>query len=319
MSKFFNKLARKLQLLEPDQKKFELAVTEGLKLNSCIVWTKPRPNDPPFDVLPVLKNQPHTVDRMPSPFRPGKHALHEQGFYYSLDYASVLMCLPLQTINPSPRIIFDVCASPGGKSAMVHSLFHPEVLIANEVMGNRCGALISNLKRCEIPSIVMSRDTEVLKEHFGETADLVIVDAPCSGQSLLVKKETAPGCFHPTNVNKCMNRQRRIIANSSALVKPQGYLLYSTCTYSPEENEELCEWFISKFSYFETVEISSLQAHQSKLTPLFTYRFFPGTETGAGGFTCLLRNKKEGAQSSLEIPESMIRWQLLRQSSARPL
>ncbi len=308
MSKFLNKLSQKLLPSEAERKEFETRVTEGLPLEPAIVWTRPRPSEQPFEVLPKLPHQPECVDRLPLKSRPGKHELHTQGFYYCLDYSSVMMGLPLLQIKETPKIIIDTCASPGGKSALAHAFFQPEVLIANEVIGNRCGALISNLKRCAIPSYVMSRDTEVLKENFAETADLVIVDAPCSGQSLLVKRETAPGCFHPTNVNKCMNRQRRIIANTSGVVKPQGYLLYSTCTYSPEENEEICEWFLSKFPDFQTIEIPNLSEHRSKLTDLFAYRFFPNTGTGAGGFTCLFQNKKEGAQSSLEIPESMIRW-----------
>lgn len=309
MSKYLDKLSQKLKLTEAQRKRFETAVLEGMPIEPTIVWLKPRPNPLPFEVLPPLEGQPDFVDRLPIKSRPGKNPLHDQGYYYCLDYASVMMCLPLTLLDKNPEAVFDICAAPGGKSALAYVFLKPQTLLTNEVIGNRCGALISNLKRCEIPSIVMSRDTEVLKDQFSESVDLVIVDAPCSGQSLLVKKEAAPGCFHPTNVNKCMTRQRRIIANASAIVKPHGYLLYSTCTYSIEENEELCEWFLSKFSNFSSVEVPRLASHRSQLTDLFAYRYFPDTGAGIGGFTCLFQNNKEGACSPLDVPDSFVRWQ----------
>ncbi len=135
--------------------------------------------------------------------------------------------------------------------------------------------LISNLKRCQIsPSIVMNRDSRIFAESINSTCDLVLVDAPCTGQSLLAKGEKAPGCFHPTAINKSANRQKRIIANSAQIVAPQGYLAYMTCTYSPEENEQVCEWFLSKFPQFQPVKVSHLQDYQSHLTDIPVIAFF---------------------------------------------
>ena len=131
--------------------------------------------------------------------------------------------------------------------------------------------------------------------------DLVIVDAPCSGQSLLAKGEKAPGCFHPTAINKSANRQKRIIANSAQLVAPQGYLAYMTCTYSPAENEQVCQWFMSKFPHFVPVQVDDLAAYQSHLTDIPCYRLFPQDRLGAGAFTALWRNSQEGDRKNLDL------------------
>jgi 16S rRNA C967 or C1407 C5-methylase (RsmB/RsmF family) len=132
------------------------------------------------------------------------------------------------------------------------------------------------------------------------SSNLVLVDAPCTGQSLLAKGEKAPGCFHPTAINKSANRQKRIIANSAQLVAPQGYLAYMTCTYSPEENEQVCEWFLSRFPQFQAIKINHLEEYQSHLTTIPCYRLFPQHRLGAGTFTVLFQNTDEGQFKEVE-------------------
>ena len=145
----------------------------------------------------------------------------------------------------------------------------------------------------------MSRDSQILAETIPETANIVIVDAPCSGQSLLAKGEKAPGCFHPVTINNNANRQKRILANSAKIVAPQGYLAYMTCTYSPAENEQVSEWFVSKFPQFSAVEVPHLAAYQSHLTNLPCYRMWPQDKLGAGAFTVLFQNQDRGERNQL--------------------
>ncbi|MER3476304.1 MAG: Fmu (Sun) domain-containing protein, partial [Leptolyngbya sp. ERB_1_2] len=164
-------------------------------------------------------------------------------------------------------------------------------------------ALISNFKRCGIvSSIVLSLDSKILAEELPQTMDLVLVDAPCSGQSLIAKGGKADGCFHPININKNANRQKRILANSAQLVKPQGYLTYMTCTYSTEENEQVIDWLLERFPQFEPVEVPPLAEFRSQLTDKFCYRIFPQHRLGAGAFTTLLRNTEIG--ETQRIPEA---------------
>jgi 16S rRNA C967 or C1407 C5-methylase (RsmB/RsmF family) len=223
--------------------------------------------------------------------RPGTHPLHHQGYFYCLDFSSVFAASVLLAIASPVRQVLDLCAAPGGKSIFAWRSLRPSQLLCNEVIGKRIGALVSNLKRCRIhPHQVFSHDTAHWAEQFPSSMDVVVVDAPCTGQSLLAKGETAPGCFHPVQINKNANRQRRILANAAQTVAPEGYLAYMTCAYSPEENEETISWLLTRFPQFQPVSIPALQSFQSHLTDLPCYRMMPQDRLGAGAFTCLLRH-----------------------------
>lgn len=295
------KLTRRLFENPNIQEKFIQALISPQPFHPCIIWCQNKPEILPFSVEYSLSWQPIFVDRLKFGEKPGQHPLHHQGYFYCLDFSSVFAASVLLTIPQPVKLVFDMCAAPGGKSIFTWQALQPELLICNEVIGKRLGMLISNLKRCHIsPCTVFNRDSSILAESLAHSCDLVLVDAPCTGQSLLAKGEKAPGCFHPTAINKSANRQKRIIANSSQLVAPQGYLAYMTCTYSPEENEQVCEWFLSRFPQFEAVKINHLQNYQSHLTEIPCYRLFPQDRLGAGAFTVLFRNIEDGQGKELE-------------------
>ncbi|BAY09778.1 RsmB/NOP family class I SAM-dependent RNA methyltransferase [Calothrix sp. NIES-2098] len=295
------KLSRRLFENPNIQEEFIQALINPQPFSPCILWCQSRPDISPFSVETPTNWQPQFVDRLLLGEKPGKHPLHDQGNFYCLDFSSVFAATTLLAISQSINLIFDMCAAPGGKSIFAWKALQPDLLISNEVIGKRLGMLISNLKRCQIkPSFVANRDSSIFAEAIPLSSDLVLVDAPCTGQSLLAKGETAPGCFHPTNINKCANRQKRIIANSAQIVAPQGYLAYMTCTYSPEENEEVCEWFLQRFPQFQPVPISHLQEYQSHLIEIPSYRLFPQDRLGAGAFTVLFKNTEEGEPKQVD-------------------
>ncbi len=288
------KLSKRLFKNLENQEKFIEALIKPKPFLPCILWCQEKPENLPFIVERSISWQPSFIDRLPLGTKPGQYSLHEQGYFYSLDFSSVFAASILLEITQPVQVIFDMCAAPGGKSIFAWKLLQPELLVSNEVIGKRLGMLISNLKRCQIsPSIVVNRDSSIFAESIPLSSDLVIVDAPCTGQSLLAKGEKAPGCFHPSAINKSANRQKRIIANSAQIVAPQGYLAYMTCTYSPEENEEVCEWLLRKFPQFKPVEVSHLKDSQSHLTTIPCYRMFPQSGLGAGAFTVLFKNTNE--------------------------
>lgn len=294
------KLTRNLFTDTTEQEKFIQAIVNPQPFNPCILWLQQKPTIHPFTVENPTHWQPEFVDRLAINTKPGKHQLHESGHYYCLDFSSIFAASILLTISQPVKLILDMCAAPGGKSIFAWKTLHPELLISNEVIGKRIGMLISNLKRCQISqSVVTSADSEKLAEIIPQTANLVIVDAPCTGQSLLAKGEKAPGCFHPVTINSNANRQKRILANSAKIVAPQGYLAYMTCTYSPAENEQVTEWFIAKFPQFQPVQVTDLAAHQSHLTNLHCYRMWPQDRLGAGAFTVLFQNQEEGRINQL--------------------
>jgi len=293
-----NLLAKASRRLFPQDEAGQTAFVQALTLPqpfpSCILWSRPRPEPLPFAVEPPLPWQPGFVDRVAPSARPGQHDLHDHGAYYCLDGSSVFAASVLLQISPGVPWVIDLCAAPGGKSLFAWRSLQPGCLISNEVIGKRLGPLVANLRRCQVrPAVVTRLDSQVFAQALPATASVVIVDAPCSGQSLLAKGTKAPGCFHPVTVNKNANRQKRIVANAAQLVAPQGYLAYMTCTYSVEENEQVSEWLLERFPHLQPVAIPHLAAHQSHLSSLSCYRLWPQTGLGAGAFTILLQNTQE--------------------------
>jgi 16S rRNA C967 or C1407 C5-methylase (RsmB/RsmF family) len=304
-SKLLVKFSRRLFADEVQQEAFIQALMQPQPMHPCIVWCRDRPTDFSFTVEPPLPWQPKSVDRLALEAFPGQHPLHDQGYFYCLDFSSVFAATGLQMMQNPSSVVLDVCAAPGGKSIIAWTWLQPDLMLCNEVIGKRLGALLSNLKRCGVsPAIALSLDSKILAAEIPRSADVVIVDAPCTGQSLLAKGGDAPGCFHPVTINKNANRQKRILANAAAVVAPRGHLAYMTCAFSPEENEQVSEWFLSRFPQFQVVPIPSLAKFQSHLTAMPCYRMFPQSGLGAGAFTILFQNAMEGDRPP--IPESFL-------------
>lgn len=222
--------------------------------------------------------------------RPGSSDRHAQGEIYCLDLSSTFACAALSEVVTGIDVMIDLCAAPGGKSIVASRHFPSSFIIANEVIKKRTAPLISNYKRCKIdPSIVTSRDPATLAKLVPGVAQLVIVDAPCSGQSLVVKNCAAPGAFHPATISMNARRQRRILACAAEMLKPGGYILYTTCTFSKEENEENIEWFLSRYPTFSAQPVKVLNPFRSQYSDSPSYRLFPQAEMGAGAFCALLR------------------------------
>ena len=294
------KLSRSLFADTAEQAKFIHAVINPQAFNPAILWLQPKPTENPFTVEIPLSWQPEFVDRLALESKPGKHSLHQAGHYYCLDFSSIFAASTLLTIPQPIKLILDMCAAPGGKSVFSWKALNPELLLCNEAIGKRMGMLISNLRRCQIqPSAAANVDSKILAEKIPQTANLVIVDAPCTGQSLLAKGDKAPGCFHPVTINSNANRQKRILANSAKIVAPQGYLAYMTCTYSTAENEQVSEWLLSKFPEFGPVTVPHLEKYRSHLTEIPCYRMWPQDRLGAGAFTVLFQNTSDGETNQL--------------------
>lgn len=291
ISRLLLKLSRRLFANEGDRDAFIECFVQPKPQHPCLIWCQPRPAVSPFGAEVPLVWQPGFVERLNQGEQPGKHPLHDQGAFYCLDFSSVFAASPLLAMPNAIAQVIDVCASPGGKSVFAWKALQPVQLLSNEVIGKRTAQLLSNLKRCQIsPALVTNLDSKVLAQLIPHTASVVIVDAPCTGQSLIAKGGKAPGCFHPVNINNNANRQKRILANSAQLVAGGGYLAYMTCTYSPEENEQVVAWFLERFSQFQAIAIPHLAGFQSHLTSTPCYRLFPYQGLGAGAFTALLQN-----------------------------
>ncbi|MCS6960681.1 MAG: RsmB/NOP family class I SAM-dependent RNA methyltransferase [Pseudanabaenaceae cyanobacterium SKYGB_i_bin29] len=289
VSSLLVKLSRQLYTEEDKQLSFIQALTEPQPLHPSILWChdyQPKP----FPCLTPFPWQPSFTDRLPVDSRPGKHQLHDQGYYYCLDLSSIFAASVLMAIPEKVEVVFDLCAAPGGKAIFAWRLWQPQMLYVNEVIAKRSWVLAANLKRCRISNYyVLQSDVEFVASKYAEQGEVVIVDAPCTGQSLLAKQQKNEGCFHPTMITRNAQRQRRILANAAKIVQKGGYLAYMTCTYSPEENEENVAWFLQRFPHFQAQVVHHLAEYQSHLTPIPCYRLMPQSYIGAGAFTVLLK------------------------------
>ena len=294
---------------EAERKAFVDAVMAGSSKEQAIIALKDAPEIKTFPKLRPTEWQPDWVVRIRDDFRPGKHPLHDKGAFYVLDFSSIFSASAMLAIAEPPRTVLDMCASPGGKAVFAYRAFAPETLFANEALRRRAGILVQNLSRCGLErTIVGSSDPVYYSKNFPDAFELIVVDAPCSGQSLPAKGVEAPGCWSPQMVEACLNRQRRILANCAPCVAPAGHILYATCTYALKENERVVEWFLREHPEFEAVEVPHLQEFRSRYSDEPAYRIFPQQGLGAGAFVALLRRKGDRPAETFDFSETPSLW-----------
>lgn len=306
-----------------EREAFLEAMRCGESREQALIVLDARPEIAAFPKMRPLPWQPDFVVRTVDPFLPTRHPLYEQGAFYPLDFSSVFAAVPMLSIEPAPERILDLCAAPGGKAIFAWRAFRDRVpggprLVANETIRKRAGMLIENLRRCRVTgAFVATADPSVWGRKAPEAFDLVIVDAPCSGQSLLAKGREAPGCWSPAMIDMNHSRQRRILGHAARCLRPGGHLLYMTCTFSRKENEKVVSWLVEEYPDFEPVEVEALSSHRSRFAEFPCYRLFPHEGLGAGAFTCLLRRSGNPPAHRPPWPEGPWRW-TAEEDSRRP-
>lgn len=186
--------------------------------------------------------------------RPGRHLLHEAGVYYIQEPSAMAVA---EVLEPTPgERVLDLCAAPGGKSTQIAGRMQGKgLLVANEVMGDRARVLSQNVERMGVSNcVVCSEKPERMATLFPAFFDRVLVDAPCSGEGMFRKDEAAAGEWSAENVTMCADRQVMILNEAAKMVKPGGVLTYSTCTFSPEENEGTISTFLRTHEEYEIEE-----------------------------------------------------------------
>ncbi len=302
-------LAENLFPDESERAEFLQAMMAGESREQAIVVLQDQAAVRTFPRQGSLDWQPDWVIRINEGFRPGKHPLHDKGAYYCMDFSSVFAASAMLSIEEAPRRVLDLCASPGGKAIFAWKAFHPELLIANETMRKRTSILINNFDRCQVESgMVGSADPTVWARRAPGYFDLVTVDAPCSGQSLLAKGDQAPGCFSAEMIDMCVGRQRRIMGTAIKCVAPGGHLLYMTCTYTMKENEKVIAWLLERYPTVKAVEVPHLAEFRSPHAEFPCYRLFPQSGYGAGAFVCLLQKPGERPDEVPDLEQVPIIW-----------
>jgi NOL1/NOP2/sun family putative RNA methylase len=186
---------------------------------------------------------------------PGKHPFHAAGLYYIQEPSAMVPAEVLQA-KPGEKIL-DLCAAPGGKSTQIAaSMGNEGILISNEIHFKRAKALSENIERFGIQNaIVINEQPEKLVQHFPNYFDKILVDAPCSGEGMFRKDDNAVQFWSEDLVEKCSYTQKKLLSLAFQMLKPGGTLVYSTCTFSPEENEQVIEAFVSAHPEMSVAEI----------------------------------------------------------------
>ncbi|HEX3024097.1 MAG TPA: RNA methyltransferase [Chitinophagaceae bacterium] len=240
----------------------------------------------------------HYLSERPSfTFDPLFHA----GAYYVQEASSMFLCEVLkQTVGSSTqKKVLDLCAAPGGKSTLLASYFTDGLIVSNEVIKSRAAILTENIIKWGSDNVVVTnndpKDFHRLENYF----DVIVIDAPCSGSGLFRKDANAINEWSEENVKLCSLRQQRIVADVLPALKQNGILIYSTCSYSKQEDEDVLDWLIDNChlssvncqlsSDWNIVKVESDKHHA------FGYRFYPDKIKGEGFFIAALKkiNREE--------------------------
>ncbi len=254
----------------------------SLRINSSKTCTETSDSVLAEDWEPVLWcNEGRYLKERPSfTFDPLLHA----GAYYVQEASSMYLHQIIKNNINTPVVALDLCAAPGGKSTLALSaLPQGSLLIANEVMKQRCNILAENITKWGNSNCIVTNNYAEDFAPMGQIFDLIICDAPCSGEGMFRKDEKAIEDWSLNNVDICWKRQREIIENIWNNLKPGGIFIYSTCTYNHYEDEDNIKWII------ETLGAEPLPLQDSKDWNIVNGHFFPHRTKGEGFYVCPLK------------------------------
>ena len=236
--------------------------------------------------------------------RAGRHPYHAAGVYYLQDPGAMAVGALVEP-QPGERVL-DLSAAPGGKATHLAALMGNDgLLIANDPSRPRAQELAGNLERCGVMNaIVLSERPERLATHFGAWFDRVLLDAPCSGESMFHKSSAAREGWSEAAVIGCARRQGDLIATAAEMVRPGGVLVYSTCTFSREENEDVISAFLGRHPDFALDAMPAVPGADLVDTAgggggEGAYRLWPHRVTGAGHFVARFRRSEDADAAEL--------------------
>jgi NOL1/NOP2/sun family putative RNA methylase len=253
-------LERMKQLLGPEFSAFEAAMN-GSRVNSV------RVNTAKLELAELEAFVGHNLERMSwcdagvyvshesrlNSMRLGSSWLHAAGGLYVQEASAMAV---VQALEPQPgERILDLCAAPGGKSTHIAQLMQGSgLLVTNEIVNSRARILAENLERLGFPGVVMNEDPARLAAAWPAFFDRVLVDAPCGGEGMFRKDPDAAREWTENTPATCARRQTDILSSAAKLLKPGGVMVYSTCTFAPEENEMVIASFLESHPEFELLE-----------------------------------------------------------------
>lgn len=287
-------------ILKEDYSQFESSLNSASLVSVRLNPDKPFPHEFDLDGKVLWsENGYYLKDRPVFTLDPAFHA----GAYYVQEASSMFIEYVFKNYidHSKPLRVLDLSAAPGGKATLLASLLKEnDLLVANEVIKSRVKILKENLTKWGYSNVIVAnQDPETFADLEG-FFDVVLVDAPCSGEGLFRKNPDAINEWSEENVTMCSARQKRILSAASMLVAPDGVLIYSTCTYNSQENQENAEWLTRTFP-FEPLEITfpeewgMVQANPG-------LQFFPHRLRGEGFYLAVFRNTDREFRYKLTKP-----------------
>lgn len=232
---------------------YELPRKFGLRINRDKITPEEFEKLAPFELTPIpwVDNGFYYGEND----RPSRHPFYYSGLYY-LQEPSAMTPANILPVNPGDKVL-DLCAAPGGKATELGAKLHGKgLLAANDISGPRARALLKNVEVFGIPnSLILNEVPAKLAENFPEFFDKILVDAPCSGEGMFRKDPDTAKAWKPEKPLECARMQKEIILRAADMLRPGGMLLYSTCTFSPEENEQMISFLMKERPEFEILPI----------------------------------------------------------------
>lgn len=262
-----------------------------------------------------LRNFQHTADA-PVPWSRHGYYLKERpvftldpafhaGAYYVQEASSMFLehALRQSADLTTPLHVLDLCGAPGGKSTLLASLMNQQsLLVSNEVIRSRAGILAENLQKWGTDQVVVTNNDPEDFQRLRGFFDVIVVDAPCSGEGLFRKDPQAMKEWSEENVQLCSKRQRRIVSDVWSSLKENGILIYSTCTYNSLENEDNLRWLREQHAVeFLPIAINAdWGIEEVKENGIHGYRFYPHKVKGEGFFLSVIRKKEPQEESRIK-------------------
>lgn len=236
----------------------------------------------------------------------GNESSHLAGLYYFQEPSSMIpVCSSGIEEEKRPLKVLDLCASPGGKTGqIVCRVSDDSLVVSNEIISSRAGVLFSNVERQGFKNVIVTNEKPENLLIFEGFFDYVFVDAPCSGEGMFRRVPETINEWSEDNVKMCADRQKQILEVAEKLVAPHGKLIYSTCTYSLEEDEKIVEWFLNNFNYDivnvpEEVKKSTIPSKAKVENADFARKFLPHSGKGEGQFVAVFENRDDERETKM--------------------
>lgn len=287
---------------------YEDARFQGLRVNTLKISVEEFKKISPFSLttIPWSKSGFYINEEE----RPAKHPYYHAGLYY-IQEPSAMAPVQVLDVQSGDRVL-DLCAAPGGKSTQIAAeLKGSGFLISNDLSLSRTKALTKNIELFGATNvIVLNERPDKLALEFPEFFSKILIDAPCSGEGMFRKDPDAPRNWGIYSTDKCVLMQQDILNSAGEMLAPGGMMVYSTCTFNPEENEKMIDYFLKSYTDFELVDISLMDGWEKGRTDWAggnhelskTVRLWPYKLRGEGHFVALLRKKGVSQPTVINIP-----------------